>query len=209
MIKEFMMLAASAADYAAILASSLPPGPAWLSNRTRNMIAYLAEEAARIHSAFLTVIEESDYRTTSDLLAAFERMAGLPDSCAPPPADDDERRAILHARMTARGGQSAAYFIEVAETLLGVSGEVEVNLFRPFVCGRGAAGDPLCGENWRFAWQLLVYNWPSLGDAFEVGDGAAGDPLVTDWRNRHLECLINKIKPSHTYAFVGYTTDAP
>ena len=206
------MIAATVDDYVALGQTLLWHGPAWTraaGTRLTQFLQAIADEAVRIHNdGFLRVLDEIDWQTTDELLEDWERIAGLPDECAPTPATDDQRRAVLHAHMTATGGQTPAYYIEVAETLLGVEGTITVDEFGVFRVGEDHTGDPLYGEDWAYAWRLYVHDWP-MGDPFEVGDNAVGDPLGPngDFQNHYLECLIDKIEPSHTIGIVGYTSD--
>lgn len=208
------MIPATVDEYLQLLQTLSLHGPAWTraaTARATKFLKALADEATRIHNdGLLRVLDEIDWSTTSELLDDWERIAGLPDDCAPAPTTDDQRRAILHARMTASGGQTPAYYIEVAETLLGVEGTITVDEFGVFRVGEDHTGDPLYGEDWAYAWRLFVHNWP-MGEPFEVGDEGMGDPVGPngDFRNYYLECLIDRIEPSHTIGIVGYTSDPP
>ena len=55
--------------------------------------------------------------TTDGLLPEWEATLGLPDPCTGPLDTIQERVAAVCAKFTARGGQSIAYFIAIAESL--------------------------------------------------------------------------------------------
>jgi len=110
----------------------------------------------------------------------------------------EQRRRALLARITARGGQSIAYFREVAAAL---GYEVTVEEFRPFRFGAGRFGDPLCGEAWAFAWRVRAPE--TTAQAFRFGRSAFGEPLRA-WGNAQLECVLTRIKPAHSVLLFAY-----
>ena len=103
------------------------------------------------------------------------------------------------ARLTGRGkNQSQSFFINFAATL---GYPITITQFAPFVAGRGAAGQPLYGAGWAYAWQV---NAPTFTiDYFAAGD-AAGEPLAT-WGSNVLQCELQRLAPAETTLIFNYS----
>jgi len=191
----------------------LPPGKLFDlvrsgGSRLTQIVDGLAPEFNRVSFSLFDLWTQSDPRYALDttdtvagaapagyaydtiaLLPDFERNYGLPDPCIGAAAANDERRAILYAKWIATGGQTAAYFIEVAEGLLGSGFTVTITVpkYAPFRCDISACGDPLYGEEYYYVWNMDV------------------SPVPTAAQQTALECLINRFKPAHTIAEFTYT----
>ena len=169
-------------DYAVAQRRLLPRGLIWLTEKTSALFALFlgfGDEWTRLDQRFLDLIEESDPRTTTELLPDWERFAGLPDPCAPAPVTLAERREALSAKLVATGGQDALYFIEVAANLGVVITITEQQHGLPFRCGSSRCGDPMNGESSVFHWLV---------------DGPAATPADTRAR---LICQFDRIEPAH------------
>lgn len=190
----------TAEDYLAQLQALLPQGPAWPRDAgatLTKLLQAMADELARVDGRAAQLIEEADPRTTAELLADWERVAGLPDSCVTAAQSTAQRRAALHARLTTLGGQSVAYFIALAASL---GYTVTITEFRLHTV-EDDVEYPLYGHPWQFAWQI---NAPqdSVG-TLSVTDTVA-DPLAW-WGNELLECVIRRIAPAHTHVLFAYS----
>jgi len=192
----------TSADYLAQLQALLPPGDAWTREpdaKLTRLLSALADGLARVDSRALYLLEEADWRTTDELLADWERVAGLPDACL----DDQfqtvaERRRWLVSRMTARGGQSRAYFIGLAASLGYI---ITIEECQPFICGLSVCGDPLGGAD---QWSTWIVHLPTIPiQPFEAGASCCGEPLG-NWTSGMLECLFQRIKPAHTTCLFSY-----
>ncbi len=185
----------TAADYRAQLQALLPQGPAWPREEDATLtkfLAGLAEELARVDARAQVLIEEADPRTTLELLPDWERVAGLPDTCTVQPDTLQERRAALVAKLTALGGASRQYFIDVAAAL---GFAITITELGPFLAGHSAAGDAAGSEAWRPVWRVNAAEFTIT--SFAAGISAAGEPL-RDWGNEILECVLRRLKPAHT-----------
>lgn len=195
-------MARTAEQYRELLKSLLPSGQAFpRDNGTEldKLLHALAEEWARIDGRGETLISEALPAMTSELLTDWERVAGLPDKCAGTLEETMQgRRNALVAKLTSTGGQSKAYFIEVARAL---GFEVTISEFRPFRAGLSQAGDPLTNGKWNYTWRVNARQTTIID--FRAGRSAAGEPLRS-WGNSSLECKINQLKPAHTLALFGY-----
>lgn len=192
----------SADQYREQLKALLPPGRAFPRERGTTLDALLSamsQELARIDERIDRLPSEALPSTTSELLADWERVAGLPDSCSGLLSDTMQgRRSDLVSKLVSRGGQSAAYFIEVAAAL---GFEVIIEEFRPFQAGWSAAGDALTNGDWRFTWRVRAPEVTVV--PFRAGQSAAGEPLRV-WGNEGLECRMRKYAPAHTNVIFGY-----
>lgn len=191
----------TADNYLSQLQALLPPGAAW--TREQNavltmLLAGLAEELTRVDQRAEDLLDQIDPRTADELLPDWETVLGLPDSCTGDLDSVVNRLNAAYGTLTATGGASRAYFIAVAESL---GFTVTISEYQPFAVGISAAGDPLYGTDWLYAW--LVNAPETTITEFAVGISSAGDPLRS-WGNELLECAITKLKPAHTHVLFGY-----
>lgn len=189
----------TADQYLGQLQALLPLGAAWpreqVATLTRLLQAW-ADELTRVDGRALQLVDEADPRTTAELLADWERVAGLPDSCVGGEQTTAQRRDALVSKLTTVGGQSAAYFIALAASL---GYTVTITEHRPFTV-RSKVNDPLYDTEWRF---VFTVNAPlDTVHRFTVRS-AVSDPLAW-WGNDVLECVINRLKPAHTLALFAY-----
>lgn len=191
----------TAADYLNQLQALLPQGPAWPREPDAlltRMLSGFSEELARVDARLSVLVDEADPRDTYELLADWERVAGLPDNClAGATQSTAERRSALVARLTTIGGQTPAYFVALAASL---GYTVTVSEYRPYRVN-SAVNAPIHGELWIFVWQVNA----ALDTVrrFTV-QGAVDDPLAS-WGNAILECAISRLKPAHTKVLFAYT----
>ena len=201
----------SVADYVRQLLALLPKGPAWeltlenpvtskFSEAFGNMLAAWADEFARIQLAAVGLLAEADPRTTDQLLSDYERVFGLPSDCTKTlTLTKPQRRAALVAQMTATGGQSKAYFIELAST---AGFEITITEFTAFTVN-SKVSDTLIDDSMSY---VFVVNAPdaelTYNNVFRV-NSQVSDALSSSG-NQSLECLINRFKPAHTIARFNY-----
>lgn len=197
----------NAEAYLAQLQALLPSGVAWPREPEAvltRLLAAWAEELARVDRRAGDLLREADPRATLELLPDWERVAGLPDACAPSAASTiQERRAALVARLTSTGGQSVAYFRDLAAAL-GYDA-IEITEYRPFTVGRSTLGLAALngGAEVRLVWRVVVpdarVTW------FRAGASTLGaDPLARLARAEDLECLLTRLAPAHTQLIIAY-----
>lgn len=195
-------MAHSVEEYTALLKSLLPPGQAFPREAGTNLerlLAGAAVEFSRMEARADALAREVNPLETAELLTDWERAAGLPDRCsAELETTLQGRRAAVVAKLASVGGQSIAYFIEVAATL---GFEITITNYRPFEAGRSVAGDSLTNGDWVFAWRV---NAPEVTvTSFRAGLSAAGEPLRV-WGNGVLECKLTSLSPAHTIPIFSY-----
>jgi len=129
-------------DYGTAFLSLLPQGQAWpkYPGTTLDLACRgLAEYWGFVDSRAADLLEqESDPRTTLELLPDWERNWGLPDPCYTAQGDIDTRHRELLLRMTMIGGQSRQFFIDVAARL---GYTITITEYRTFVVGIDRVGD--------------------------------------------------------------------
>lgn len=134
--------------------------------------------------------------TTTDLLPEWEATLGLPDPCTGPLDTIQERVAAVCTKFSARGGQSVAYFIAVAESL-GYE-NVTIDEFPPT---SPTVDGPV------HQWRVNIYT-DTTTIWFRAGVSTAGDPLAR-WGSNILECTLETLKPAHTTILFAYHDTSP
>lgn len=195
-------MAMTSADYLLQLQELLPQGPAWPREDSfiTRLLDGLSQELSRLDAKALGLADEADPRSTGELLADWERVAGLPDDCAVAFGGEQttpQRRAALLSRLTNLGGQSAAYF----ETLAAAMGyTVTVQDFSQQSVENDVDA-PLYGDAWTYAWQVNGI----LNEVSEISvDDTVSDPIAA-WGSSLLECVFERLKPAHTNVLFSYT----
>ncbi|ETK18092.1 putative phage tail protein [Pseudomonas sp. FH1] len=192
----------TAADYLEQLKTLLPPGQAFpreAGTTLHSLLDGMSIELARVDARGEALPLEAIPSSSSELLVDWERVAGLPDKCSGVLEETLQgRKNVLLAKLSSTGGQSAAYFVELAASLGYV---VTIEQFRPFRVGLSSVGDALTNGAWVFTWRIKA---PAVTvTSFRVGQSAVGERLRT-WGNDTLECKINQLKPAHTIALFAY-----
>lgn len=190
-----------ASDYALALADLLPMGGAWprdAGSPLMLLLAGLAEEFGRIDARAVALLDEIVPSRTTELLSDWERCVGLPDPCVTQAQTVAERRLALEGRLTSVGGQSKAFFLQLAARL-GYS--ITIDEFSSALEAT-AAGISFTGDGWAHIWRVNVPTTVGV-TPFRVGSGSVGEPLRA-WSNEVLECQINRFKPAHTLVLFAY-----
>jgi uncharacterized protein YmfQ (DUF2313 family) len=202
----------SPAAYARQLVQLLPRGAAW--NRAAGavllqLLEAIADSLARVDRRASALVEEANPLSTLELLPDWERVAGLPDSCAPIADSIRERQIAVARKLATIGGQSRTFLIELAG-LIGV--RIEIDEFRPFTTLTGC-DQPICDDEWRFAFTVRVLpDSQILTDPDGYREGWLTTTSGCDERLRSqgieaLECLILAAKPAHSFALFAYPAD--
>jgi uncharacterized protein YmfQ (DUF2313 family) len=178
------------------LKNLLPTGIAWDYDEGSNtdlLIKALESELERAeHSAvdlFYNILPDS----TTTLLEDWERICGLPDSCTQfVEFNADERRENVVAKLNETGGQSRAYYLNIANKL-GYP-DAEIVEYEPTRIGDDI-DNSLWDESWVFVWDM-VNTGIKIVEA-KIGASFIGDP-IRRWGNEALECAISQNAPAHT-----------
>lgn len=185
--------------YTEQLQALMPTGPAWPRDPDAGLtklLGVIGSELAAVDGRARQVIEEADPRKALEMLGDWERVAGLPDPCAGLDQTLAGRRERLVQKLTTRGGQSRAYFIQLAAAL---GYAVTITEFRPFTCN-SYCDDGLDPDPWRFVWRV---NAPAITIRDMTCNSGCDEPIRA-WGNEVLECAITRHKPAHTNVIFGY-----
>lgn len=190
----------TAEQYAGALRGLVPPGRIWpesLDSHLSLLLLGVAEEFVRLEQRGHDLVDEADPRTTTEMLADWEAMAGLPDDCHGLGATLEARRAELVARLTSQGSLSRAFYIGIAAQL-GFT-VTSIDEFTPSAPGPGGLG--YSGNDWWFVWRVNVAD--SGGVTYFTCDSLC-DERLAEWGDQVLECLLNRLKPAHTRLLVAF-----
>ena len=188
-------------DYLAQLQALLPQGPAWPRDTgatLTRLLQAMADELARVDARAAQLIEESDPRTTYELLAGWERVAGLPDTCASVGEGMEERRFALLQRLAVPGGANASYFIALAAAMGYPT--ATVTEFPPFACTSDCDDSLNPAPAWPHAWRI---NLPAKR-IIDMTCISACDASLRAWGDTALECVVARAKPAQTTVIFTY-----
>jgi len=108
------------------------------------------------------------------------------------------RRAEVVRKMTAIGGLSRQYFVDLA-AMLGQA--ITIDEYVPMICGGARCGDILGAPEIRWMW--TVRGLTQVGEFARCGVARCGEAL--SYPAAEVEVLFEKLKPAHT--LVNYVYD--
>lgn len=136
---------------------------------------------------------------TGAALDEYERVLGLPDPCLTGESLAVRQRiAAVMAKLNGLGGQSRAFFIQLAASL---GYAISITEFKPARAGLAVAGDAVNGAAWTSAWMINAE--PVTVFVAKAGSAAAGESLAV-WGNKLLECRMRLMQPAHTTLIFSY-----
>lgn len=193
------------AAWLASLQALLPPGSALTREpgaRLTRLLQAIAAMFAQAQGRFESLATQSaDPLVATDMLPDWERVLALPDNCM---ADQDlsvqDRQRIAGQRLVEQGGQSRAYFIDLAARL-GEPG-VTITEFRRFTCN-SACDDALYSYPDKFYWRVN-FPHPANNVRFMNCNDHCNSPLQ-QYQPSLAECPISERKPAHTHVIFSYT----
>ena len=162
-------------------------------------LAPLAAELAQAEARAEALLDATDPRTPGDLLAEWERLAGLPDPCIIEPAGGasvGQRIGRVLQRLTRRRGARPADMVALAAGL-GIT--VTITEHREHHCELGCEA-PVAGPDWDWAWTVGA-------PATSVVDATCEDHCETPlrrWGDNALECFIRREAPPHLTVLFAY-----
>jgi len=141
-------------DYVRALQALLPRGPAWprdadatLTKVLRGLAGIYAYTNQRANNLLVVAFPT----TVDDMLPEWNATLGLPGLTGYSGTDLPTQRAQVVAALTDTGGQSAAYFIELAAAF-GLT--IRINGYRPFRAN-DRVNDPIYGKAWGHVWRVF------------------------------------------------------
>ncbi|TCK39639.1 uncharacterized protein YmfQ (DUF2313 family) [Paraburkholderia sp. BL8N3] len=194
----------TAANFLSAIQSLLPRGRVWPRDQDAvqtQALTGLAPTYERNTSRANYLLVDAFPATTYELLPEWEATLGLPDPCAGASPTVAARRAQVVARFANSGGQSAAYFMQFAVNL---GYDVSIENFGPARASQARCGDPDYGEEWGFAWAVVLpLNTIVYARASQT---TTGEPLAS-WGNDVLQCEFESIKPAHSVILFRYVVE--
>lgn len=186
-------------DYIRLLSALLPPGPAWSASDPA--IAGAAQSLTRVHQRADALMRELDPRTTTELINRWERLCGLPDECIPTGTQTlRQRQQRLDAKVNLAGGINEDFYLAQLAAL----GRPDATITRydksTFTCS-SACTDAVNAPEWRYYWQV---NMPAATNTTWMTCGDPCDSALRIWGDTVVECVLNKLCPSHTYVIFKY-----
>lgn len=190
-------------DYYAQLVALLPPGPAWdveLLPELREVLLGAAQELAREDLRLSYLHEEMFPESVRELVPDWERVMDLPDPCLGENPAFEDRQLAVRRRLIEVGGQSPAFFIQLA--ISQGYPEASITEHRAPRFGRSRFGRAHFGT-WaaQFMWTLNTGPRRRLGRRFGVsfwGERFGANPSGA------LECVIRRGAPAHALEFINY-----
>jgi len=165
--------------------------------------AAVAVEATRIQGRDCDLLAESYPCGADELLEDWERVCGLPDECTEGTEWTlAQRRALVCATLAALGGQSIAYYVQLA-ALYGYTISIEEH--PPWRLGCMDFCDVTVGipVGW---WTVTSPGLPVTHAT--VGCWYLGEPICVVEGADVLECIIRRAAPAHTIVTFDYSLPA-
>lgn len=181
-------------EYVEQFKALLPRGKMWQTLGLDVVFSYLLNalmtEFVVADNRIAALTDELDPRTAIELFPEWETFAGLPDPCVGELDTLAQRRAAVLARLTATGGQSRQYFIDLAAVLGFTITISEYDGINPALTTQ-------------FHWQVNAALNGDIGE-FDMNSDV-NTPLRYWGKNELLECMINRLKLAHTIVVFSYT----
>ncbi|HDD9959060.1 TPA: DUF2313 domain-containing protein [Escherichia coli] len=173
--------------------------PAW--SVSDPAIAGAAPSLTRVHQRADALMRELDPRTTTELINRWERLCGLPDECIPAGTQTlRQRQQRLDAKVNLAGGINEDFYLAQLAAL----GRPDATITRydksTFTCS-SACTDAVNAPEWRYYWQV---NMPAATNTTWMTCGDPCDSALRIWGDTVVECVLNKLCPSHTYVIFKY-----
>jgi len=186
----------TAEDFTQQALDLLPQGLAWPRQDGTVLSKYwsvVGDQMERQHARGCDLLNRESFPCTAiEMLPDWERVLGLPDECTPPAQSLAERQRAVCLKLAARGGQTKAYYIAIAEQ---AGFEIEIIEHFPSRVGIARAGCMRVGSC-PYWWTVKVLGL-TVSPA-RAGCFAAGDPLCTIPNFDVLRCVILRAAPAHT-----------
>lgn len=184
------------------LQALLPPGRALSREAGANLTKLLEAIAATLLAVQLRLNDlhtQWDPRRATSMLTDWERLLGLPDKCAPANQQLADRQQAAFARLTESGGQSRAYFIDLADRL----GEPDCTIteFRPATCN-SHCNSPLHSIADAFVWRVNIPR--PAANARGATCNSNCNSALQEYTPSAIECVFNERKPAHTQVTFAY-----
>lgn len=199
MISTFNPVPFSADEYREALAALLPRGRVWPRDPDavlQELLSGFAPVYHRTHAAAVDLLVEAFPPTAVQMLPEWEATLGLPSAYGTPPTTTEGRQQAVVAALTDTGGQSPAYFQQLAARL-GFS--ITIDQFRAYNVNASVI-TPITDDAWAHTWRVnapasIATTYTPSVDIVQAVPGV-GNPL--------LEFVLARYKPAHTVCITSY-----
>jgi uncharacterized protein YmfQ (DUF2313 family) len=193
-------------DWLRAFVDLLPTGPVWPRDLETTLVQFFgapAEEMVRVLGRDCDLLDEAyPCGGDSELLPEWERLLGLPDECTQDIADEwpiAMRQAVVCAKLAAQGGQTIAYYIELA-AIYGFT--ITITEHTAWIMGCTSFCDARVGTSPHW-WTVSCAGLPVSHQT--VGCWRLGEPMCVVQGSDVLECIIRRAAPAHTFVSFNYT----
>ncbi|MCG8292239.1 YmfQ family protein [Pseudomonas entomophila] len=197
------MVVRTVEDYYAHLCTLLPPGPAWdreFNPGVDQVLRAVAQELATEDRRAADLLAESEPATVRELVPDWERVMQLPDPCMGDSPAFADRQLAVRRRLLEVGGQTPAYFVELAFSLGYRNARVIEHRAPRF--GRSRYGSARFGT-WGAQFMWTLETGPRLAQGSRFGFSHWGQTFGGA-ANGALECLVGRAAPAHTLETITY-----
>lgn len=179
----------TAAQYGQAARNLLPRGRAWPRDEGGEQAAFwdaIGEIYAQQDSDSVQMLADFFPATATQGLPEWNAALGIPDPCLGAPATQAINQQWIVVKLIASGGQSIAYFTQLAAA---IGYQISITEFNATNQTTGEpAGFIVNPDDWAHTWRVNVLNAGS----------ATSFP--------QLECIFNSIKPAHTQFWITVGT---
>lgn len=163
------------------------------------LLEALAAQLLAVQLRLEDLTAQWDPRRATSMLPDWERLLALPDACAPAGQQVADRQTAAFGRLTELGGQSRAYFIDLADR----NGEpgCTITEFRPANCNSDC-NDAVNSTADAFTWRVNIPH--AAQSARWANCNSDCNSALQMYTPSAIECFFNERKPAHTQVVFAY-----
>ncbi len=144
-------------------------------------------------------MREIDPGAAVQLLDRYEALCGLPDECTIEETQTlSQRQRRLAAKVNGYGGINEAFYRRQLDAL----GYQSVSITQYQNEAENPRPDIATDDDYRYLWQV---NIPTLATIDVMTCTSSCVDSLRTWGDTVIECVINKVSPSHTEVVFAYT----
>lgn len=188
------------AQYEQMLGALLPRGPAW--DGYDPLLLGFAPVMSRAHLSADALMLETDPRSVTELIDRYESISNLPDSCTPAGIQTlQQRRQRLDAKINLVGGINEIFYRAQLDAL-GYEAATITRYPKSSFTSNSTCTDSLYSDEWRYYWRVNIPESAQISPMTCISN--CTDSIRT-WGETVVECVLNKLAPSHTFLIFLYT----
>jgi len=188
------------AQYEQMLGALLPRGPAW--DGYDPLLLGFAPVMSRAHLSADALMLETDPRSVTELIDRYESISGLPDKCTPAGSQTlQQRRQRLDAKINLVGGINEIFYRAQLDAL-GYEAATITRYPKSSFTSNSICTDSLYSDEWRYYWRVNIPESTQISPMTCISN--CTDSIRT-WGETVVECVLNKLAPSHTLLIFLYT----